>query len=443
MSLKAFVGTYNFLEFTSLMEKYSESNFLNVSVLEELRGDFEVIIDETSMTFRLGESVITFSGIDFDNKKIETIEIHSQLDVSLDRVDDQGFILGDHSFVLMFEGDDWLGVLNRAESIVITVADGGIIKLEEDPWDIADIGDGKIDLDAGDNSISKIDIDLDLPERISFEDIEVGHMISSTGTKEMLLDYLKKTDYSDFNKIKGTSAADEIDGTEANDYLKGYQGDDIINGGLGNDVIWGHKGNDFLYGGGGNDTIYSGDSSDHLYGEDGDDLLIAENSRGKKYMYGGDGDDGILGGRGRDVASGGRGNDIISGFEGNDLLRGNNGDDIILGGIGNDELNGGQNNDILNGEAGQDTLIGSYGADTFVFTDLKHSVVGAADIIQDFSVQFGDHVDFSHLNMDELSFEQLQWESIDNDMQLTIEGTDFAVLFQDMDVALTAQDFIF
>ncbi len=210
------------------------------------------------------------------------------------------------------------------------------------------------------------------------------------------------------NEIIGTNLADTIQGLDGNDTLRGLLGDDLLNGNRGNDFLFGGEGNDLLYGGRDDDTLFGDDGNDTLFGDLGNDLL--QGNAGDDFLFGGDGDDILRGGNGNDNLSGGTGDDTLYGDIGDDFINGNQGNDVIFGGDGSDTLRGGQGDDLLTGGAGDDflwgdrgndTLTGGTGSDRFVLQSLGRTLVTDYDDTEDFLV----------IDEDDISFDDLKWES--------------------------------
>lgn len=173
------------------------------------------------------------------------------------------------------------------------------------------------------------------------------------------------TKYDD--RLTGTNQADVVDAGFGDDLIKGGAGGDRILGNYGDDTIDGGEGDDILIGGTGNDDLSGRQGNDELSGDVGDDRL--EGGQGNDLLDGGVGSDFLLGGQGADSLIGGFGDDQLSGNEGKDILDGGNGWDVLVGGKGDDVMTGG------------------FGADTFVFARGD-----GADRITDF--EFGvDHLD--------------------------------------------------
>jgi Ca2+-binding RTX toxin-like protein len=240
----------------------------------------------------------------------------------------------------------------------------------------------------------------------------------------------------------GTGGIDTLVSIEQ---VEGSEFDDLITGDSGRNRLSGNEGDDVLHGGAGDDELYSGDGNDQAFGEDGDDWLGY--SPGDDLLDGGAGQDlleygpwmgitnGITVNLNDSVSAGGYNNvavvvhdgsteqdyvrDIerIGGTDHDDNLTGNSldnhlwgraGNDTISGGDGNDHINGEDDDDTIDGGAGDDhiqggenddSLTGGSGADNFSFSREHHGEFGVemvgfgADIVHDFSIAEGDHLD--------------------------------------------------
>lgn len=200
--------------------------------------------------------------------------------------------------------------------------------------------------------------------------------------------------------IKADAGDDLADAGAGDDKIYGGDGEDDLSGGDGNDTLYGDNGNDVLDGGAGNDklygkndddTMYGGDGLDYLKGDKGDDH--ADGGAGNDKIYGDNGDDTLLGGDGDDYIKGGNDNDVVDGGAGIDKLYGDAGNDDIDGGAGNDIIDGGAGNDVIAGGDGADIIKGGSGTDVFVFT----SVSEAGDLLNDFSLRYGEKISVSGL----------------------------------------------
>lgn len=116
------------------------------------------------------------------------------------------------------------------------------------------------------------------------------------------------------------------------------------------------------------------------------------------------------------------------------------GADVLSGGAGSDTLDGGYGNDQLTGGQDADTLIGGTGSDVFVFESEFDSTSITMDVITDFS-RSDDLIDLSQI--DGANFNQMSFTQIGDDLQVTLNGTNFVVLLSDMQNVLSEDDFIF
>jgi Ca2+-binding RTX toxin-like protein len=189
-------------------------------------------------------------------------------------------------------------------------------------------------------------------------------------------------------------------------------------------VITGDSGADLLHGTDGMDLVDAGRGNDVIYAYAGNDVIEA--GRGQDTVFGGNGDD---------VADGGGGNDALSGEEGNDILHGSRGDDTLLGGSGNDGLDGGQGDDSLLGGPGDDRLVGGdaddylqggAGSDSYIFGRGDD-----VDTIVDYSA--GDVASSTDrlLFGEDIAPEQLWFERVRDDLQVSLIGTRDAVIVSD------------
>jgi serralysin len=196
----------------------------------------------------------------------------------------------------------------------------------------------------------------------------------------------------------GSETANALDGAGGADSLRGNGGDDVVSGGTGNDVLDGGGGNDTLSGGDDNDTLIGAAGNDRLDGGAGSDTAsYATTSAAVKISLA------ITGAQ----ATGGGGIDTLTGIEnltggsGADLLVGDGEANRLEGNGGADQLLGGDGADILLGGAARDMLVGGGGGDTFLFAgikDLSGTSATAADTVNDFSSEQGDHIDLSGLD---------------------------------------------
>lgn len=254
-----------------------------------------------------------------------------------------------------------------------------------------------------------------------------GHDTLAGGESDDVLDGGSGSDV-----LFGNQGDDTLSGGAQFDLLEGGDGADGLDGGSGDDVLDGGMGNDQLTGGSGNDTLLGADGTDNLAGGSGDDSLLGED--GNDVLKGGSGDDHLIGGAGNDSLDGGSGNDLLTGGDGLNRLRGGSGQDTLIGGDDSDNLNGGSQNDVLagaggrdylNGAAGDDTLdggagrdriylgagddvaTGGAGSDRFIFR--SEDIDGSTDLITDFSIEEGDLLDISRLNLDAGEADMQAW----------------------------------
>jgi Ca2+-binding RTX toxin-like protein len=96
--------------------------------------------------------------------------------------------------------------------------------------------------------------------------------------------------------------------------------------------------------------------------------------------------------------TGTNGSNVLTGTTAEDSLFGLGGSDTLNGGGGADLLDGGKGNDTLIGNYGSDTLTGGDGQDVFAFTSVNDSVVGAVDVVTDFSRADRDHISVSGID---------------------------------------------
>ncbi|MCA1323185.1 calcium-binding protein [Herbaspirillum sp. alder98] len=257
--------------------------------------------------------------------------------------------------------------------------------------------------------------------------------------------------------IEAETGADELWGGRGRDWLYGGAGNDELSGGIGDDELHGEAGNDELSGGvgndelhgeAGNDELYGGFGDDKLFGEAGDDLLSG--GVGDDKLNGGVGDDRLEGGPGSDVLHGGEGaddmkgatgNDTLHGGEGSDTLSGDDGKDYLYGDAGNDRIYGGAGNDLLFGGAGNDLLVGGTGIDTLYGEEGNDFLSGGAGN-DTYYYRRGDGHDWISnrgddndqdvmLFADGVDIEQLWFRRVDNDLQVTLVGTEDGVTFGD------------
>jgi Ca2+-binding RTX toxin-like protein len=292
--------------------------------------------------------------------------------------------------------------------------------------------------------------------------------------------------------LSGNSGNDVLYGLGGSDALYGDNGDDVLSGGAGNDIIDGGIGNDrILFGtGDGQDVLNNYDpygataySDTVVFGEgialddlslvkSGNHLIIQLNGSedqitinnwfssaayqvdqfeladGTVYtaaelmnalpvtselngadtddtLTGYDGVDSISGGAGNDTLSGKSGDDLLDGGEGNDTLKGENDNDQLLGGLGDDNLNGGSGDDVLIGGAGNDTLDGGYGSDRFLF-----GKGDGQDIISQYDPYGATAYSDTLVINDDVSVDELWFSRADDDLLISISGTDDQVLVE-------------
>jgi Ca2+-binding RTX toxin-like protein len=196
-----------------------------------------------------------------------------------------------------------------------------------------------------------------------------------------------------------------------------YLGADLLAAGTAapsHDILTGSNAADWMDGFAGNDTLKAAAGDDFLLGRDGDDRL-----------EGGNGDDVLSGGNGNDQLFGGNHDDVMTGGAGNDLINGDAGSDVVMGGSGDDTLNGGAGNDVILGDKGNDTYIASTGADVyrFGFGDGQDIYQGsmAADIRGTDVFVFEADVSIKHL----------WFERVDNNLRVSLLGSDDRIEFKD------------
>lgn len=138
----------------------------------------------------------------------------------------------------------------------------------------------------------------------------------------------------------------------------------------------------------------------------------------KHFLYGVEGNDTLRGCDDFDMLFGGTGNDKLYGAGGNDGL---------FGGMGDDILEGGDGADILSGNSGNDILKGGMGSDTYRFGRGS----GVDIIIEDQSAP-GD-IDVLKFAPDVLN-EQLWFRQVDNNLDISVIGTNSKITIQDWTV---------
>jgi Ca2+-binding RTX toxin-like protein len=290
------------------------------------------------------------------------------------------------------------------------------------------------------------------------------------------------------DELRGGALADLLDGGDGNDSVSGLAGDDTLLGGAGNDTLSGGDGNDVLDGGVGNDRLEGGAGNDtylfavgagvdRILDEDstagntdvvtftgvastavtaverslGGDLVIkygASDQLTVEYFFHhrnyeieqfkfsdgvtwdaaaiksraityGDANDNTIGSISNlsNRIYGLGGNDQLYGQNLADTLDGGAGNDSLWGGAGNDTLYGGAGNDTLDGDAGDDTLDGGTGNDTYRF-----GRGSGKDTINNYDAT-GSENDRVVIGAG-VSENQIWFKRMDNDLQLTLIGTD-------------------
>ena len=140
------------------------------------------------------------------------------------------------------------------------------------------------------------------------------------------------------------------------------------------------------------------------------------------------GDDTLNGSGGNDVLEGGIGNDVLNGGAGVDTLYGGAGDDVLGGTDSADRygyqyINGSYVGDTFNGGTGNDIINGGYYANTYEF-----NLGDGADIIREYGASsFNDKLVFG----ENISYDQLWFKQVGNDLQVSIIGTDSLVNIED------------
>ena len=191
--------------------------------------------------------------------------------------------------------------------------------------------------------------------------------------------------YNDIENVTGSDIY-HITGSDTSQERDFIYGDESVN------ILKGLAGNDILEGDGGADTIDGGDGWDYArYTRSGSAVTINLETG---INTGGDAE-----------------GDVLIGIE---AITGSNYDDTLTGGASNDYLNGSPGDDVLNGRAGLDVLIGGSGADTFIL-----DMLGAVDIIADFSVAENDILDIRDLFV--IQYDETQ-DAINDFIQFTDDG---------------------
>ncbi|MFO0107423.1 MAG: calcium-binding protein [Burkholderiales bacterium] len=334
--------------------------------------------------------------------------------------------------------------------------------------------------DAAAISSRMMTIGSDVYDRIYGIDSSTNRIYGLAGNDELrggaLADMLDGGDGND--SLSGLAGDDTLLGGAGNDTLSGGDGNDVLDGGVGNDRLEGGAGNDtYLFAvGAGVDRILDGDrtagntdvvtftgvastavtaverslggdlvikygASDQLtveyffhhrnyeieqfkfsdgvtwdaaaiksraitYG-DANDNTIGSISNLSNRIYGLGGNDQLYGQNLADTLDGGAGNDRLWGGAGNDTLD---------GGAGNDTLDGDAGDDTLDGGAGDDPLDGGTGNDTYRF-----GRGSGKDTINNYDAT-GSENDRVVIGAG-VSENQIWFKRMDNDLQLTLIGT--------------------
>ncbi|MEC7119412.1 MAG: VCBS domain-containing protein [Pseudomonadota bacterium] len=296
------------------------------------------------------------------------------------------------------------------------------------------------------------------------------------------------------DEAAGFAGADELYGGQGGDLLLGHGGNDQLYGGEGHDVLDGGLGQDQMFGGVGDDRYIvntAGDMvveladegvdhvlssidyqlSDHIehltltevgltgIGNLFGNTMIAHQSGSS--LFGRGGDDHLIGDVGNDILDGGLGQDVMVGGQGNDTYfvntrgdsvvesdtegydtinstinwdmedhveqlnllgsaniygRGNSRDNLIMGNSGDNLLNGG---------LGANQLIGGTGHDTYVLR--REYGLNVVEESADSSGGLDDHVALGV----GVSANQVWFSQVDDDLQVSIIGTEARVLIQD------------
>ncbi len=169
-------------------------------------------------------------------------------------------------------------------------------------------------------------------------------------------------------------------------------------------------------------TYHSFDGEDVLYGGTNNDYFAGCN--GHDIVDGGDGDDHVLGNGGEDWIFGGNGNDTLLGGSGNDILFGGDGDDVIYpdleGEVEEENRAYGLGHDTIRGGKGNDTIYSMLGDDTYIFNRGDgHDTV--------FEYQGVDTFYFGK----DITWDDLIFEQVDNDMVIKIQNTDDQITVKD------------
>ena len=231
--------------------------------------------------------------------------------------------------------------------------------------------------------------------------ITVENWFPTSGTNNIeLLQFTNNLDFF-IGEIEATYLGADLTGEAVvdpvDDVLTGMATDDWIDGFAGDDTISGNGGADFIFGGDGNDIIDAGN---------GDDIVSA--------------------GDGNDVVSGGIGNDVMTGGDGDDSLSGDAGDDVLMGGSGDDVISGGAGTDLIVGDVGNDTIVGSAGQD-----QVRFGYGDGQDVYQAVANQWAATTGDVLIFEDGISFTNVWFERIGNDLKVSLIGTDDQITFED------------
>jgi Ca2+-binding RTX toxin-like protein len=249
--------------------------------------------------------------------------------------------------------------------------------------------------------------------------------------------------------LYGDNGNDTLDGGAGNDTLYGYGGNDTLDGGEGDDYLDGSAGNDtyrFAVGAGVDRINDYGGNSDVVTFKDvastavtsleskGNDLVIKYGTSDQltvdkyfespgyykieqfKFSDGVTWDEAAV--KSRFITKGDANGNSISGFnDSTNRIYGLGGNDTLSGGALADTLDGGAGNDTLDGGAGDDTLDGGTGNDTYRF-----GRGSGKDTINNYDAT-GSENDRVVIGAG-VSENQIWFKRMDNDLQLTLIGTD-------------------
>ncbi len=175
------------------------------------------------------------------------------------------------------------------------------------------------------------------------------------------------------------------------------------------------------------DDSYRMESQDHFHALRGDDVAYGSNEddsfamcNGDDLVDAGDGNDIIDTHGGNDIVFAGAGDDVIHASDGDDIIFGDDGDDLIYPDHGDDFNYAEDGNDIIRGGKGNDTIHSMVGDDTFIFN--------RGD---------GQDVVFEHQGIDtfyfgkDITWDDLIFEQVDNDMVIKIKDTDDQITVKD------------